>query len=168
MQIYLCLLSSCVRPASLRSASIRGLFLQGFPSFCPWLTRAWPVFGPRASSWLLYGLACMCVCVHMCERLCVLECNFSPRLGQDCCGVHPGRKSKTWELQGGQREKRQIERERDGESKREREGRTAESVGKGKVGKRESNGQRVERLFLTCSPWKRDVSLCQFAPLTSL
>ena len=63
---------------------------------------------------------------------------------------------------------RESEMERAREGEREREDRTAESVGKGKVGKRESNGQRVERLFLTCSPWKRDVSLCQFAPLTSL
>ena len=65
----------------------------------------------------------------MCECLCVVECNLSPRLGQDCCGVHPGRKSKTWELQGGQRAERQIERERwreqERKRKREREGRTA-------------------------------------------
>lgn len=48
---------------------------------------------------------------------------MSPRLGQDCCGVHPGRKSKTWELQGGQRAERQIEREmeRAGEKEKERE-----------------------------------------------
>ena len=67
----------------------------------------------------------------------------------------------------------ETDRERDGESRREREREREragqlKSVGKGKVGKRDSNGQRVERLFLTCSPWKRDVSLCQFAPLTSL
>lgn len=86
---------------------------------------------------------------------------MSPRLGQDCCRVHPGRKGKTWEPQGGQRDK---------EREREKEGRTTERVRRGKVGQREreSNGQRVARLFLTLSPWKRDVSLCQFAPLTSL
>lgn len=47
---------------------------------------------------------------------------MSPRLGQDCYRVHPGRKSKTWEPQGGQRE---------------REGRTAERVRRGKVVERE-------------------------------
>lgn len=91
----------------------------------------------------------------------MVGCNLSPRLGQDCCTVHPGRKSKTWEPRGGQREK-----------EKEREGWTSERVRSGKAGDRErvreSNGQRVAKLFLTQSPWKRDVSLCQFAPLTSL
>ena len=53
---------------------------------------------------------------------------MSPRLGQDCCRVHPGRKSKTWEPRGGQRE---------------REGRTTERVIRGKVGERERERERV-------------------------
>lgn len=48
----------------------------------------------------------------------------------------------------------------DRETVRERASRKRENL--------ESNGQRVARLFLTRSPWKRDVSLCQFAPLSSL
>lgn len=46
-----------------------------------------------------------------------------------------------------------------GWTERQRAGRKRENL--------ESNGQRVARLFLTRSLWKRDVSLCQFAPLTS-
>lgn len=47
---------------------------------------------------------------------------MSPRLAKDCCTVHPGRKSKTWEPR--------VSREREGE----REGGTAERVISGKVG----------------------------------